>query len=81
MNPHRLRHIVRESTRQLPAAALSRPELREMAGHGCITVMHLMRLVAPRLPDDDDTDPVAELATPHWFIIDRAPGAQGDELG
>lgn len=52
---HQLRHIVRELTRELPAAALARPELRAMAGYGCGTVMHLMRLVAPRLPDEDHT--------------------------
>ena len=52
---HQLRHIVRELTSALPAAALSRPDLREMAGYGCGTVMHLMRLVAPRLPDEDHT--------------------------
>jgi hypothetical protein len=50
-----LRHIVRELTRELPAAAPARPELREMAGYGYGTVMHLMRLVAPRLPDEDHT--------------------------
>jgi NTE family protein len=52
---HQLRHIVRELTRQLPASALSTPEVREMTGYGCGTVMHLMRLVAPRLPDEDHT--------------------------
>jgi NTE family protein len=50
-----LRHIVRELTGQLPASAVSRPEVRDMAGYGCGTVMHLMRLVAPRLPDEDHT--------------------------
>lgn len=52
---HQLRHIVRELTRQLPASSLARPEVREMTGYGCGTVMHLMRLVAPRLPDEDHT--------------------------
>ncbi len=52
---HQLRHIVRELTSALPAAALARPGLREMAGYGCGTVMHLVRLVAPRLPDEDHT--------------------------
>lgn len=52
---HQLRHIVRELARELPAAALARPELREMVSYGCGTVMHLMRLVAPRLPDEDHT--------------------------
>src|SRR3990167_6348883 len=50
-----LRHIVRELTRQLPASALAQPDVRDMAGYGCGTVMHLMRLVVPRLPDEDHT--------------------------
>lgn len=52
---HQLRHIVRQLTRELPATALERPELQELASYGCGTVMHLMRLVAPRLPDEDQT--------------------------
>jgi NTE family protein len=52
---HQLRHIVRELTRQLPASTLAQSDVREMAGYGCGTVMHLMRLVAPRLPDEDHT--------------------------
>src|SRR3990167_5873339 len=52
---HQLRHIVRELTRQLPASALAQPDVRDMAGYGCGTVMHLMRLVVPRLPDEDHT--------------------------
>lgn len=52
---HQLRHIVRELTRRLPASSLATSEVREMTGYGCGTVMHLMRLVAPRLPDEDHT--------------------------
>jgi NTE family protein len=52
---HQLRHVVRELTRLLPASALAQPDLRDMAGYGCGTVMHLMRLVAPRLVDEDHT--------------------------
>jgi NTE family protein len=52
---HQLRHIVRELTRALPASALGNPALREMAAYGCGTVMHLVRLMAPRLPDEDHT--------------------------
>jgi NTE family protein len=52
---HRLRHIVRELVKELPAAKRARPEIEEMASYGCSTVMHLMRLVAPRLPDEDQT--------------------------
>jgi NTE family protein len=52
---HQLRHIVRELTRRLPASVLARPDVREMTSYGCGTVMHLVRLVAPRLPDEDHT--------------------------
>lgn len=52
---HRLRHIVRELAAELPAAVRARPEVREMVSYGCGTVMHLMRLVLPRLPDEDHT--------------------------
>lgn len=52
---HQLRHIVRELARELPPAALARPELRRMAGYGCGTVLHLVRLVAPPLPGEDHT--------------------------
>lgn len=50
-----LRHIVRELTRQFPAAALAQSDARDLTGYGCGTVMHLMRLVAPRLTDEDHT--------------------------
>ncbi len=50
---HHLRHIVRELADALPADARARPEMQRLAGWGCRTVMHLMNLVAPRLPDED----------------------------
>ncbi len=52
---HRLRHIVRELVKELPDAALARPEIAALADFGCGTVMHLVRLVAPRLPGEDHT--------------------------
>lgn len=52
---HRLRHVVRELARELPAAARRRAGVREPLGYGCGTVMHLMRLVAPRLEGEDPT--------------------------
>jgi len=52
---HRLRHIVRELAKELPPAALRRADIREMLGYGCGTVMHVVRLMAPRLPDEDQT--------------------------
>jgi NTE family protein len=52
---HRLRHVVRELAKHLPDAALERPDVRELVGYGCSTVMHLVRLAAPRLSDEDHT--------------------------
>lgn len=52
---HRLRHIVRELARQVPAATARRADIAEMVAYGCSTVMHVVRLVAPRLEDEDHT--------------------------
>jgi NTE family protein len=52
---HRLRHIVRELAKELPEAALARPQIQQMVSYGCDTVMHVVRLFAPRLPDEDHT--------------------------
>jgi len=52
---HRLRHIVRELAKELPPAALRRADIGEMISYGCSTVIHFVRLIAPRLPDEDHT--------------------------
>jgi len=52
---HRLRHIVRELARQLPATASRHTDVADMVAYGCSTVMHVVRLVAPRLDDEDHT--------------------------
>jgi NTE family protein len=50
---HQLRHIVRELVRLMPEAQRQTPEVQEMAGHGCGTIMHIVRLNAPRLDHED----------------------------
>ncbi len=50
---HQLRHIVRELVRLMPEAQRETPEVREMAGYGCGTIMHIVRLNAPRLENED----------------------------
>ena len=52
---HQLRHIVRELSKQLPAKARQQAEVADMLAYGCGTVMHVVRLMAPKLPDDDQT--------------------------
>ena len=50
---HKLRHIIGELASRLPEAARADPEVVRMAGYGCATRMHVVRLMAPRLEHDD----------------------------
>ena len=50
---HQLRHIVRELVRLMPESQRETPEVKEMAGYGCGTFMHIVRLKAPRLDRED----------------------------
>ena len=46
---HRLRHIISELAARLPPEVRAQPEVEEMAGYGCLTQMHVVRLLAPGL--------------------------------
>ena len=50
---HQLRHMVRELVRMLPEEKRNTPEVREMAGYGCGTFMHIVRINANPRPDED----------------------------
>ncbi len=50
---HKLRHIIAELARHLPEETRKVPLLREMAAHGCLTRMHVVRLLAPPLQGED----------------------------
>jgi NTE family protein len=50
---HKLRHIIREMGKIMPADLRERPEMRELAAWGCGTTMHLVRLHAPRIRGED----------------------------
>jgi NTE family protein len=52
---HRLRHVIRELAKRLPAEQQADPEVRELTAYGCRTTMHLVRLLSPRLDDEDHT--------------------------
>ncbi len=52
---HRLRHIIAELAARLPKSEQAEPEVREMASYGCVTRMHVVRLLAPMLKGDDHT--------------------------
>lgn len=52
---HHLRHVIRELVRQMPEDKRESPEIRELAGYGCSTIMHIVELNAPRLEGEDQT--------------------------
>ncbi|MDR3469875.1 MAG: patatin-like phospholipase family protein [Xanthobacteraceae bacterium] len=55
---HRLRHVIAELAAQLPAEARATPRMNELASWGCVTRMHVLRLMAPRLDNEDHTKDV-----------------------
>jgi NTE family protein len=52
---HRMRHVISQLLKHVPADARSSAEVRELAGYGCLTQMHVVRLLAPRLENEDHT--------------------------
>jgi NTE family protein len=50
---HRLRHVIRELTRRLPASRQADADVQELASWGCSTTMHVVHLIAPRLDGED----------------------------
>jgi NTE family protein len=50
---HRLRHVIRELEKKLPAEERNSAEGRELASWGCGTTMHVVRLLAPALEGED----------------------------
>jgi NTE family protein len=58
LESHRLRHVIRELLAHIPEPVRSSPSVRELAGWGCLTRMHVVRLLAPRLGNEDHTKDV-----------------------
>lgn len=52
---HKLRHVIAELTRRLPESERTSSQVRELAGYGCLTRMHVIILEAPPLPGEDYT--------------------------
>ena len=52
---HRLRHVIRQLTEQVPADRRADPVVKELASWGCGTTMHVAHLLAPRLEGEDHT--------------------------
>src|SRR5262249_18208998 len=60
---HKLRHIIRELADRLPDDARKLSEVKALAAYGCLTRMHVVRLLAPPLQGED-----------HAKDIDFSPG-------
>jgi NTE family protein len=55
---HRLRHIIKELADRLPETARADGAVRDMLDYGCLTRMHVVRLLAPSLDHEDQTKDV-----------------------
>ena len=52
---HRLRHVIRELHKQLPASRQNDAKVKELVSWGCGTTMHVAHLLAPRVDGEDHT--------------------------
>jgi NTE family protein len=50
---HRLRHIISDLASRFPEDQRRSPEIRPLAAYGCVTYMHFVQLVAPRIDGED----------------------------
>jgi NTE family protein len=50
---HRLRHIISDLSARLPEEERKSDAIRPLAGYGCVTYMHFVQLVAPRIDGED----------------------------
>jgi NTE family protein len=58
MQTHRLRHVIQELVKFIPEEARQEKAVRELAAYGCLTRMHVVRLLGPRAETDDHTKDV-----------------------
>jgi NTE family protein len=55
---HKMRHIINDLAQMLPEEARNSRQARALAGYGCRTVMHVVRLLAPQLHNENHTKDV-----------------------
>jgi NTE family protein len=58
LQSHRLRHVIKELLAYIPEDVRNSDKVRELASWGCLTRMHVVRLLAPRLANEDHTKDV-----------------------
>jgi NTE family protein len=52
---HRLRHVITELVAHIPAHVRNSPMVRDLAGYGCATRVHVVTLLSPRLENEGHT--------------------------
>jgi NTE family protein len=52
---HQLRHVILELARHIPDAQRQAAEVRRLMAYGCPTRMHVVRLLAPRIDNENHT--------------------------
>jgi NTE family protein len=81
---HRLRHVIAELAKSLPEHGRRSPEASELAGYGCLTRMHVVRLLAPPVDGEDHTKDIDFSSKGIWSrwragyadtkrVLDKAP--------
>jgi len=55
---HRLRHVIRKLVDHIPEDVRNSDVVRDLAEYGCPTRMHVIRLLAPRVDNEDHTKDV-----------------------
>jgi NTE family protein len=58
LETHRLRYIINQLAAQIPEAQRKTDAFKQMAAYGCLTQMHVVRLLAPALAWEDHTKDV-----------------------
>lgn len=58
LHSHRLRHVIKQLAAQIPAAARNSATVKELESWGCLTRMHVVRLVAPMINGEDQSKDV-----------------------
>jgi NTE family protein len=52
---HRLRHVISQLVKEIPSERRNSDLVRDLAGYGCTTQMHVIRLLAPRIENENHT--------------------------
>jgi NTE family protein len=55
---HHMRHVIRGLTTLLPEEVRRTPQAQALAAYGCHTTMHVVRLLAPQLANENHTKDV-----------------------